>query len=103
MFTPQMDANGRKFKEWCFSLLGSLAFLQHNLLPVESRVLEIQDKSRLEAGDLQVVKHLTDMLVANFIHRLHFNNEAMFNFEIGYVVIDMLTPVIDRVNVLFSE
>ncbi len=49
-----MDANGRKFKEWCFSLLGSFAFLQHNFLPVESWVPEIQDKSRLEAGDLYV-------------------------------------------------
>jgi hypothetical protein len=64
---------------------------------------EIQDKSRFQAGDFQVIDDLPDMLVSDFLHCLYFDNEAIFNFQVRDLIIDMPPPVIDGIDMSLLE
>ena len=74
----------------------SSVFLQDNAFPFEFGVFEIEDEADLEAGDAEVIEHLTEFVVGDAVDDLGVHHHLAIGDEVGNVLGDLDGFVEDR-------
>src|SRR6266403_5911423 len=63
--------------------VSSRFFSQDQSLPLQPRVLEVQNNADRKTGDAEVVQHLAALMVRNALDRLRVKDQLLLHYKIG--------------------
>src|SRR6266480_696177 len=83
-----------------FIRVSSRFFGQHQSLPLQPRVLEVQNNAAAKTGDAEVIQHLPALMVRNAPDRLRVNDQLLLHHKIGDIFSHDLTFIHDPMPLL---
>ena len=66
---------------------------QHESLPFEPRMFEIEDDSDRKCGDSEIVEHLPAFMIRNPVNRLRVDDQLPLHYQIRNILSDQLTLI----------
>src|SRR5437762_14212514 len=93
--SPGARKSGLSPSDWRLfaSIRGSL--VQHQSLPLQSRVLEVQNNAARKTGDAEVIQHLPALMVRNALDRLRVNDQLLLHHKIGDIFSHVIRFALD--------
>src|SRR6266480_4181009 len=81
-------------------LFSSRFFSQHQSLPLQPRMLEVQNNAAGKTGDAEVIRHLPALMVGNALDRLRVNDQLLLHHKIRDIFSHDLTFIHDAMPLL---